>query len=40
MLLGEIFQTQTQTIDSWPKLSHKKLTWPEPDQKNFTRTHQ
>jgi len=24
--LGEIFQTQTQTIDGWPNPSHKKLT--------------
>jgi len=34
MFLGEIFQTQTQTIDGWPDPSHKKLTRPDPGQ-NF-----
>jgi len=32
-VLGEIFQTQTQTIDGWPDPSHKKLT--QPESKNF-----
>jgi len=33
MFLGEIFQTQTQTMNGWPDLSHKKLT------QFLTRTH-
>jgi len=37
--LGEIFQTQTQTINGWPDLSHKKLTWPDPGENFLTQTH-
>jgi len=39
MFLGEIFRILTQTINSWPDPSHKKLTWPDPGQKCLTRTH-
>jgi len=39
MFLGEISQIQTQTINGWPDLSHKKLTRPDPGQKFLTQTH-
>jgi len=37
--LGDIFQTQTQTMDCLPDLSHKKLNRPDPGQNFLTQTH-
>jgi len=36
VFLGEIFQTQTQTKDSGPDQSNKKLTQPAPGQNILT----
>jgi len=35
--LGEIFQTQTQTINGWPDLTRATKNWPYPGQKFLTR---
>jgi len=37
MFLAEIFRIQTQTMNGWPDLSHKKLTRPEPQTIDPTR---